>query len=71
MNADIVDDNLVQAFVEQDEYVQILGVDTEGVNEEVDIPSLDIDGCGSVFIDIDSDYGNDDPDAFNQEVISE
>lgn len=71
MNADIVDDNLVQAFVEQDEYVQILGVDTEGVNEEVDIPSLDIDGCESVFIDIDSDYGNDDPDAFIQEVISE
>lgn len=71
MNTDLLDDSLVQVYDEQDDYVQILGVDNEGVNEDAEIVTLDIDGGDSVFIDIDSDFGGDDtvddvPDAMTE-----
>lgn len=71
MNADSMDDGLVQVFEEQDDYVQILGVDPDGGSEDVEVASLDLDGGESVFIDIDSDFGDDDAAADIPDILSD
>lgn len=53
--------DLVKVIEDNDDFVQILGVNPSDVEDEVEVTSVEIDGDNSIFINIDEDSLADSP----------
>lgn len=55
----------VQVIDDTDDFVQILGVNQDDVDNEIEVSLVDIDGADSVFIDVEDIDGYEDVNAFD------